>query len=105
MRISSDPLLTEIASSQASRAQEAARTYGTAPGAANPGEGGNGDSAEISGLSTRIMDALAVSEAKTASRVAALSALYARGEYVPNATELSRALISHALGGGAFGEE
>jgi hypothetical protein len=85
MRISRDPSLGEVA--------------------AMPGAAANGDSAEISSLSTRIMDALAAGETKSAGRVAALSALYARGDYLPDASALSRALISHALGGAVSGEE
>ncbi len=105
MRIPGDPSLTDVAASQTSRAQEAARTYGTGRSAEIPGAGVNGDSAEISGLSTRILDALAAGEAKSASRIADLSALWARGNYVPDSAALSRALISHSLGGAVSGEE
>jgi anti-sigma28 factor (negative regulator of flagellin synthesis) len=102
MRISSDALEGALAQ-QTSRAQEAARTYGSQPrGSATVTA--SGDSVRISGLSTRIMEASSAHEASMSDRISTLAAQYARGEYSVDSATLSHALVSHALGGAVDGE-
>jgi hypothetical protein len=98
MRITSDALDGALAP-QISRAQEAAQTHGDERQGSAIVAGSGGDSVQISPLSARIQDAASADETRIAGRVAALSALYARGEYNPDSATLSRALVSHALSG------
>jgi anti-sigma28 factor (negative regulator of flagellin synthesis) len=84
---------------ETARTQEttAAAQNGKRGGAAAPAPGG--DSVQISSLSTHIAAAGTVEDAALASRVQALAALHARGEYNVDAASLSHALVSHALNG------
>jgi anti-sigma28 factor (negative regulator of flagellin synthesis) len=102
MRITSDALDGALAP-QTSRAQEAARTYGSEPREGAAAARG-GDSVQISGLSTRILNAASEHQTQVAARVSTLAAQYARGEYNVDPAILSRALVSHALGGAVDGE-
>jgi len=61
-------------------------------------EGGQ-DSVQISDLSTQISAVNQQQDVQASNRVAALAALYARGDYRVDAGNLSRALVSHALSG------
>ena len=63
------------------------------------------DSVEISGLSAQLSAANQQEDARVASRVSTLAALYARGEYQVDRDSLSRALVSHALSGAPAGDE
>ena len=65
-------------------------------------EGGQ-DSVQISDLSTQISAVNQQLDVQTSNRVAALAALYAHGNYQVDASNLSRALVSHALSGAAEG--
>jgi anti-sigma28 factor (negative regulator of flagellin synthesis) len=61
-------------------------------------EGGQ-DSVQISDLSTQISAVNRQQDVQASNRVAALAALYARGNYHVDARNLSHALVSHALSG------
>ena len=61
-------------------------------------EGGQ-DSVQISSLSAQISAVNQQQDVQESDRVAALAALYAQGNYRVDAHNLSRALVSHALGG------
>jgi hypothetical protein len=89
---------------QTVRAQETApdRAGDHRPASAAAGLGR--DSVEISGLSARILEVAWGEDAKEATRVAALAAQYARGDYQPDSAQLSRKLVSHALSAIAGGE-
>ncbi len=56
------------------------------------------DAVELSSLAKHLADGSIVEKAGSRDRVAALTALYARGEYQADAGQLSRAVIRHALG-------
>jgi anti-sigma28 factor (negative regulator of flagellin synthesis) len=103
MRITNDALAGALAP-QTSRAQEAARTYGSEPKGGALDAGSGGDSVQLSGLSARIMDAAAEHQTQMAGRISTLAALYARGDYAVDSTALSHALVSHALGGAVDGD-
>jgi anti-sigma28 factor (negative regulator of flagellin synthesis) len=62
--------------------------------------GHDGDSVEISGISTRVADANAIDTQQRANRVAELTALHSRGGYQVNASSLSSALVSQAVAPG-----
>jgi anti-sigma28 factor (negative regulator of flagellin synthesis) len=102
MKITSDTLDGALAP-QTSRAQETARNHDGADRTTEAPRGG-GDSVQISGLSSRMMDVASTDEARMANRVATLSAIYARGEYRTDSAKLSRAIVSHALGAVDGGE-
>jgi anti-sigma28 factor (negative regulator of flagellin synthesis) len=90
---------------------ETGRTASVTPPANNNGSGGTkvsgaeGDSVEISGISSRLAEANAVNGQQRENRVSQLAAVYARGEYQVNASNLSRSLVSHALGAGESGAQ
>ena len=65
--------------------------------------GGGQDSVQISGLSAQISAANQQQDVQSADRVAALAALYSRGNYRVDARTLSRSLVSHALSGAVEG--
>ena len=85
---------------QTTRAQETAKTAGTGrTGSAwRSGEAG-GDSVEISDLAGRMEHVSAADQNRIEDRIEVLRAMYNRGEYNPDASKLSRALVSHGLGG------
>ena len=60
--------------------------------------GAGADHIEISSLTEQISSGLSVESAQRGDRVRHLAALYSSGRYSPAATDISRALISHALG-------
>jgi anti-sigma28 factor (negative regulator of flagellin synthesis) len=62
--------------------------------------GAEGDSVEISGISSRLAESNATDGVQRENRVSQLAALYARGEYQVNSSSLSRALVSQSLSGG-----
>lgn len=55
------------------------------------------DRIEISSLTGRIADGLSTESARRSDRVGHLAALYGSGRYSPAPSDVSRALISHAL--------
>ena len=57
------------------------------------------DSIEISSLTGRIAEGLSTDSAQRSGRVRQLAALYSAGRLAAPAGDVSRALISHALGG------
>jgi hypothetical protein len=79
MKITRDTLDGSLAP-QTSRAQETARSHDGADRTAEA-PGGGGDSVQISGLSSRMLDVVSTDETRMANRVATLSAIYARREY------------------------
>lgn len=79
---------TQPAPNEASSSSAAGRTIA----------GHDGDSVEISGISASISHANAVDGQQRANRVAELAALHSRGGYQVNAANLSRTLISQAVG-------
>jgi anti-sigma28 factor (negative regulator of flagellin synthesis) len=64
---------------------------------------GGQDSVQISSLSAQISAIGQQQDVESSNRVAALAALYAHGNYQVDASNLSRALVSHALSGAAEG--
>jgi anti-sigma28 factor (negative regulator of flagellin synthesis) len=90
---------------------ETGRTAPVTPPANNNGSGGTkisgaeGDSVEISGISSRLAEANAVNGQQRSDRVAQLAAVYARGQYQVNASDLSRALVSHSMSAGESGSK
>lgn len=56
------------------------------------------DSIEISSLTGRIAEGLSTASAQHSDRVRQLTALYSSGRYSASAENVSRAMISHALG-------
>lgn len=97
MRITSDTLDGALAP-QTGKAQETERLHVEEQRATAAAASGGADSVQISGLSARIRDVASADEARMAGRVAVLSAQYARGDYNPDPSILSRTLVSHALG-------
>jgi anti-sigma28 factor (negative regulator of flagellin synthesis) len=88
---------------ETSRAQEAPQAGQSDPlRGFKPLEGGQ-DSVQLSSLSARISEINQQQDVEASNRVAALAALYARGNYKVDAGDLSRALVSHALSGVADG--
>jgi anti-sigma28 factor (negative regulator of flagellin synthesis) len=67
--------------------------------------GKEGDSVEISGISSRLTESNAADGVQRANRVSQLAALYARGQYQVNSSSLSQALVSQALSGGESGSK
>ena len=57
------------------------------------------DRIEISSLTERISDGMNTESAQRSDRVRHLAALYSSGRYSPAPSDVSRALISHALAG------
>jgi hypothetical protein len=55
------------------------------------------DSIAVSGLASRISELTTTDQVRAADRVSQLAALYARGEYRPDAAVTSRAMVSRAL--------
>jgi anti-sigma28 factor (negative regulator of flagellin synthesis) len=55
------------------------------------------DAVSISDLSSKVADLVSAHEARTESRVSELAALYAKGNYQPDVSGLSKALISRAI--------
>jgi len=64
---------------------------------------GGQDSVQISSLSEQISAINQQQDVQASTRVAALTALYAQGNYQVDSASLSRALVSHALSGVAEG--
>ena len=60
-----------------------------------------GDNVEISSLSQSVTAASTVQDAQHASRIKALTALYRSGQYNIDSAQVSRAIVSQALGDGA----
>src|SRR4051812_4532693 len=58
---------------------------------------GSGDSAILSGLGAQVADYMATEQARLDHRVAELATLYAGGNYQPDSSALSKAMISRAL--------
>jgi anti-sigma28 factor (negative regulator of flagellin synthesis) len=65
--------------------------------------GHDGDSVEISGLSTQLSQANSLDNRQRDNRVAELAALYAKGQYRVNSAELSRKLVDQSVRAGESG--
>lgn len=63
--------------------------------------GNRTDSVDISSLSQSVVAASTSQQAQQASRIQHLSALYRSGQYGVDSTDVSRAIISQALGEGS----
>jgi anti-sigma28 factor (negative regulator of flagellin synthesis) len=87
------------------RTQGAPPTAGTGPLAGQKISGSEGDSVEISGISTQLAHANAIDGQQRANRVAELAALYARGQYRTSSTRLSQALVSSAIASPSGGDK
>jgi anti-sigma28 factor (negative regulator of flagellin synthesis) len=96
---------------QGSNPIETGRTQGTPPSAAGSKLAGQkvagteGDSVEISGISAHLAESNSADGQKRSARVAELAALYAKGEYRTNSTQLSKAIVSHAIGAAEGGSK
>ncbi len=66
----------------------------TAPGA---------DQVDLSSLSGAVASSLSAIASKQTNRVSQLAALYAKGQYGLDSAQISRSLISEAIGGGSIG--
>jgi anti-sigma28 factor (negative regulator of flagellin synthesis) len=55
------------------------------------------DSASISDLSAKVANAITTEQTRVDNRVSELAALYARGEYRPDAKAVSKAMVDNAL--------
>jgi len=96
IRIQSDQLAGTEAS-QTSKANEISPSSNSSS-ARTHGGGGGADHVEISSLSEGIAAANAAQEAQQAGRVNRLATLYASGRYHVDSSEVSRAIVSDALG-------
>jgi flagellar biosynthesis anti-sigma factor FlgM len=67
--------------------------------------GHEGDSVEISGISQHLAESNALDAQQRESRVAQLTALYAKGHYQVDAAALSRKLVSNSIEAGEGGEK
>jgi anti-sigma28 factor (negative regulator of flagellin synthesis) len=69
----------------------------------SPGRSGpkGGDSVDISSLSQSVAAASTAQDAQQTGRIARLSALYRSGQYSIDSAQVSQAMVSQALGGGA----
>jgi anti-sigma28 factor (negative regulator of flagellin synthesis) len=85
---------------ETTRAQPAPSEASSSAAARQSISGHDGDSVEISGISTRVADANATDSQQRANRVAELTALHSRGGYQVNAANLSSALVSQAVAPG-----
>jgi anti-sigma28 factor (negative regulator of flagellin synthesis) len=78
-----------------SRAEQLSRTGGTGKPGAGAGPGGE-DQVQMSSLS----EALTAAQSQRATNVQQLAAAYQSGHYHVDSTDVSRALVSHALEAG-----
>jgi anti-sigma28 factor (negative regulator of flagellin synthesis) len=80
------------------RTDEISRPAGS-PGRST-GRSGNrgGDSVDLSSLSQSVAAASAAQDAQQAGRISHLAALYRSGQYSIDSAQVSRAMVSHALG-------
>jgi anti-sigma28 factor (negative regulator of flagellin synthesis) len=85
---------------ETTRAQPAPPEAGSSAAAGQSISGLDGDSIEISSMSTRVSQANAADSQQRANRVAELAALHSRGGYQVNADNLSGALVSQAVAPG-----
>jgi anti-sigma28 factor (negative regulator of flagellin synthesis) len=97
IRIQNDQA-ADVASTSASRAEQAGRAAGGAAKSGNSVFGGGEDSVEVSSVTSSIGDALSTHIAAHASRIERLSALYANGQYTADSMKTSQALVSGAVG-------
>lgn len=67
--------------------------------------GHEGDSVQISGISQHLAESNALETQHREARVAALAALYAKGQYQVNAAALSRKLVSNSIAAGEGGQK
>lgn len=97
MRIHNDSIAT-TAASQPAPAGSAAPTDSSIRGKSTASFGA--DQVDISSLSASLAASNAALASQRAGRVSQLAALYARGQYHVDSMQLSRALISKAVGAG-----
>jgi len=76
------------------------------PGSTSSGSIGNNgtDQVDISSLSGSIGGASSALASQQSARVNQLTALYANGQFQVNSTQLSRALVTSAMGGSVGGD-
>ena len=67
--------------------------------------GHEGDSVQISGISQHLAESNALDNKNRDTRVAALAALYAKGQYHVNAAALSQKLVSNSIAAGEGGKK
>jgi hypothetical protein len=92
---------TGAAAAGPTRTQDGQRAESSSSGAQSSGRSGAGDQVELSGTLGRLSQALSAQGTQSASTVAALATAYRSGNYQPNATGASRALVSEALSAAA----
>ncbi len=102
MRIHNDAIAT-AAASQASPAESALQP-GVPTRAGSTASIGT-DQIDISSFAGNVAASLSALAGEQAARVSDLAAIYAKGQYQVDATQLSRALVSRALGGGSVEED
>jgi anti-sigma28 factor (negative regulator of flagellin synthesis) len=98
MRIHNDAIAT-AAASQASPAESASPPG--APARAGSAAGSGTDQVDISSFAGNVAASISALAAEQAARVSDLAAIYAKGQYQVDSTQLSRALVSRALDGGS----
>lgn len=103
IRIQNDSL-TGTAASGIGRADEVSRPANSPSQSAGRSGNRGGDSVDISSLSQSVAAASTVQQAQQASRVGQLAALYRSGQYSIDSAQVSRALVSQALGEGPSGK-
>jgi len=79
------------------RTQSAPQTSGGNTPEGRKVAGHEGDSVEISSISTHLSEANSLDSQHRANRIAELSALHAQGNYHANAAKLSQALVAHSI--------
>jgi anti-sigma28 factor (negative regulator of flagellin synthesis) len=67
--------------------------------------GHEGDSVQISGISQHLAESNALDSKQRETRVAQLTALYAKGQYQVNAAALSHKLVSNSVADGEGGHK
>jgi anti-sigma28 factor (negative regulator of flagellin synthesis) len=93
-----DRNLTGAAAAGSTRTQDRQNAESSSSGGAqSSGLSGGGDQVELSGTLGRLSQALSAQGTQSASAVAELAAAYRSGNYQPNATGVSRGLVSEAL--------
>jgi hypothetical protein len=94
-----DRNLTGAAGTETGRAQETHRSEGGSGGSRGAAAGQGGDRVEFSQTLGRLSQALAHNDSAHAARLQALTASYQSGNYHPDSSAVSRAMVADALGG------
>lgn len=90
-----------VGTSGVGRADEISRPAGSPSSTTGRSGSRSGDSVDISSLSQSLAAASRAQDVQQASRVSRLSALYRSGQYNVDPAQVSRAMVSQAIGGGA----